>query len=243
MEKRKRIPEENFGEIHIAVAARPLDACSARNSTLYTMHSTLYTGLICPNPAYVHTPLIEIQSVQDDSPLKQAAARIEHFDYLLFTSRFTVKYFLPYLTTELKLIKQLKVVSIGSTTTAALKEAGIEDIQQVEQDNSYGVVDWFDKQQRGKVLIPRSNLALGIIPEGLQKSGFEVTAVTAYENRMPEHPKRINLDEIDEIIFTSPSTIDNFIHLYGAMPTDKKLTTRGPITENHLKTIIKEQSL
>lgn len=199
------------------------------------MKPSLYTGLICPNPAYVHTPLIEIQPVQDDSSLKQAAGSIEQFDYLLFTSRFAVKYFLPYLTTELKHIEHLKVVSIGSTTTTALKKAGVETIQQVEQDNSYGVIDWFAKQQKGRVLIPRSNLALGIIPEGLQKSGFEVTCVTAYENRMPEQPKKVNLDEIDEIIFTSPSTIDNFIRLYGAIPTNKKLTCRGPITQQHLQ--------
>ena len=134
-----------------------------------------------------------------------------------------------------------RIVSIGRTTTKALHQIGVEEVDEVEEDNSYGVVSWFSSQFRGRVLIPRSNLALPIIPEGLRQLGFEVDCVTAYINRMPEHPKKVNLDEIDRIVFTSPSTIDNFIRLYGALPEKKELVTRGPITEQHLQTILKQR--
>ncbi|MBQ5513914.1 MAG: uroporphyrinogen-III synthase, partial [Bacteroidales bacterium] len=53
---------------------------------------TLYTGAICPNPEYLHTPLIEIVALEDNSQLKSAVERLQEFDYLLFTSRFAVKY-------------------------------------------------------------------------------------------------------------------------------------------------------
>ena len=132
------------------------------------------------------------------------------------------------------------IVSIGSTTTEALRLAGAKIIKQVEKDDSYGVVDWFSRQLRGRVLIPRSNLALNIIPEGLRNLGYDVTTVTAYENRMPENVGKVDLDLIDTIIFTSPSTIDNFIRLYGYLPADKQLLTRGRITEKHLQGKVKE---
>lgn len=199
---------------------------------------TLYTGIKNPDPTYIHTPLIEIHPVRDNKLLKQVADGIALFDYVLFTSRFTVKYFAPLISNKVRC-----VVSIGNTTTEALKKAGFTDIKQVKEDNSYGVIAWFENQNRGNVLIPRSNLALDIIPDGLRQLGFEVTTVVAYENRMPKDAERIDIDEIDEIIFTSPSTIDNFIKLYGSIPTDKKLMTRGPITDKHLQTIIKTQNL
>ena len=113
-------------------------------------------------------------------------------------------------------------------------------IEQVEEDNSYGVIDWFSNRERGQVLIPRSNLALNLIPDGLRELGFQVTTVTAYENIMPSNPKKVNLSEIDRIIFTSPSTIDNFVKLYGYLPTDKELKTRGVVTEKHLMEILNQ---
>ena len=196
---------------------------------------TLYTGLTSPDANYIHTPLIEIVSVDDDTQLRRAIADIDSYDYVLFTSRYAAKY------VGALSVMHTRIVSIGRTTTKALHQIGVEEVDEVEEDNSYGVVSWFSRQPRGRVLIPRSNLALPIIPEGLRQLGFEVDCITAYINRMPEHPKKVNLDEIDRIVFTSPSTIDNFIRLYGALPEKKELVTRGPITEQHLQTILKQR--
>ena len=196
---------------------------------------TLYTGLTSPDANYIHTPLIEIVSVDNDTQLRRAIADIDSYDYVLFTSRYAAKY------VGALSVMHTRIVSIGRTTTKALHQIGVEEVDEVEEDNSYGVLSWFSSQSRGRVLIPRSNLALPIIPEGLRQLGFEVDCVTAYINRMPEHPKKVNLDEIDRIVFTSPSTIDNFIRIYGALPEKKELVTRGPITEQHLQTILKQR--
>lgn len=191
---------------------------------------TLFTGLMAPDKDCIHTPLIEIVPVDDDSALRRAFEHVQDYDYLLFTSRFAVKYFLDGQTCE----HCPSIVSIGKTTTAALHETGVAEVIEVEQDNSYGVIEWFSHQPRGKVMIPRSNIALSIIPEGLRDLGFKVDTVTAYINRMPLNPVKVDLSEIDRIVFTSPSTIDHFIELYGALPKDVELVTRGPITQKHL---------
>ncbi|MBR1388813.1 MAG: uroporphyrinogen-III synthase [Prevotella sp.] len=201
---------------------------------------TLFTGLTPPDTDCIHTPLIEIAPVDDDTALRSVLSCLADYDYLLFTSRFAVSVVVQYTAV---LPQFTKVVSIGPTTTAALQAAGLTGIAQAERDNSYGVIDWFSRQSRGKVLIPRSNIALNIIPDGLWRLGFEVDTVTAYQNRMPQHPQKVDLREIDRIVFTSPSTIDNFIRLYGSLPEGKEFVTRGPITEQHLLTIIKQQNL
>ena len=193
--------------------------------------TVLYTGAVCPNSSYIHTPLIEIDKVDDDTLLRSATNRLQEFDYLLFTSRFAVKYWI--LSNGGFDIEN--VVSIGAKTSEALRNAGVKNIKQTEKDDSFGVIDWFSAREKGRVLIPRSNIALPIIPEGLKALGFEVETVTAYINRMPQNPIKVNLDKIDKIIFTSPSTVDNFVKLYGGIPKDKILETRGVVTEKRLK--------
>ena len=131
------------------------------------------------------------------------------------------------------------IVSIGSTTSAALSKFGVKNIYQPEKDDSYGVIDWFSRKKVGRVLIPRSNIALPIIPDGLQALGFAVETITAYKNQMPANPIKVNLAEIDKIIFTSPSTVDNFVRLYGGIPKGKILETRGVVTEKRLKEVSK----
>ena len=187
--------------------------------------TTLYTGLTPPDADCIHTPLIEITPVDDNAALQSAAHDINRYDYVLFTSRHAARY------VGAMFAQARRIVSIGSTTTAALQKAGVKEVQQVDDDNSYGVIAWFRRQPCGRVIIPRSNLALPIIPEGLKELGFKVDCITAYINRMPAHPQTICLDEVDRIVFTSPSTIDNFISLYGSLPVGKIFATRGPVTE------------
>ena len=192
--------------------------------------TVLYTGAVCPNPEYLHTPLIEIVALENFSELQAAAKRLQEFDYLLFTSRFAVKYWAE----SGGGFDVKNVVSIGAKTSEALQKLGVKNICQTAKDDSYGVIDWFSAQKKGRVLIPRSNIALPIIPDGLKALGFEVETITAYKNQMPANAQKVSLEKIDKIIFTSPSTVDNFVKLYGGIPKDKILETRGVVTEKRL---------
>ena len=205
------------------------DVARLRHQPASTVQRTLYTGLVCPNPDDIHTPLIEIEPVSFVEP------SIEDYDYLLFTSRYAVKAVAH--SSFFTLHSSLKIVSIGPSTTQALKEAGAVEVEQTEQDDSYGVIDFFSRQPRGRVLIPRSNLALDIIPDGLRSLGVTVPALTGDNNVYPRHVRRVNLDNIQRVVFTSPSTIDNFIKTYGCLPPHIEYVTRGSITAAHLSTV------
>jgi uroporphyrinogen III methyltransferase/synthase len=200
---------------------------------------TLYTGTVCHSADMLHTPLIEICPVEDESELIFSINKLAKYDYLLFTSRYAVRYWFETLKKtgmNFEYIKGVQVVSIGNTTSQALQKEGIKNMMQPEIDDSYGVIDFFKNRVPGKILIPRSDLALPIIPNGLRRLGYEVTTVVAYCNRCPKHPQKVDLQEIKKIIFTSPSTIDNFIRIYGQLPEKIELETRGRITEEYLKT-------
>jgi uroporphyrinogen III methyltransferase/synthase len=86
---------------------------------------TLYTGLTSPDANYIHTPLIEIVPVDDDTQLLRAIADIDSYDYVLFTSRYAAKY------VGALSVRHTRIVSIGRTTTKALHQIGVEEVYEV----------------------------------------------------------------------------------------------------------------
>ena len=243
---------------------------------------TLYTGTL---PAiekrkadYTYTPLIEINYEIDYEDgledIEKCPVSKEWYDgvwadgledysdisYLLFTSQYAVKGFMrviEYTYYQTYPNEDLKVISIGKTTTEALHKAGFKDVIQVDEDNRYGVIEWFKKErpkfleqhpieiEHGEeyeeipaVLYPCSSLSPDDIPEALFALRYNVTKWTVYNNELPKNPRRVNLNHFKRIVFTSPSTIDNFIKLYGKLPENTEFITRGPITQDHLEEIL-----
>ncbi len=202
----------------------------------------LYTGITCKNEDYIHTPLIEIAPMESDKELCDAAEALIPEDILLFTSRYSAIYWHKAMLKRGKDWNGCKIISIGSTTSDKLRQLGASNILQCEKDDSYGVINTFKSIDNShRIIFPRSNIALPIIPKGLKELGFQVKTMSAYRNIMPENPLIVDLKDIDKIIFTSPSTIDNFIRLYGYLPKDKKYQTRGVVTQNHLEKRLKEK--
>ena len=98
-----------------------------------------------------------------------------------------------------------------------------------------------EKYKMPTVFFPHSSLTPDDIPEALFEMGYYVTSIVAYNNVLPKHPRRVNLNHFKRIVFTSPSTIDNFIKLYGKLPDNVEFITRGPITQAHLDEILNKE--
>ena len=256
---------------------------------------TLYTGTL---PAiekrkadYTYTPLIEISYHPSYFTKILEDNYCEHYDgksfteycewdesqalYYIFTSQYGVQATLDYYDLILKEQEEHVFISIGDTTTEALHKAGVKDVIQVEQDNRYGVIEWFKKEkerldaarpqyehsyelfekmdldnydheladfvyryENRLVFYPHSSLSPEDIPLALQELGFNVLSAIVYNNELPKNPRRVNLNHFKRIVFTSPSTIDNFIKLYGKLPENTEFITRGPITQDHLEEIL-----
>ena len=261
---------------------------------------TLYTGTL---PAiekrkadYTYTPLIEISyhpsyftKILEDHYFERydgkSFTKYCEWDesqalYYIFTSQYGVQATLDYYDLILNEQEEHVFISIGDTTTEALHKAGVKDVIQVEQDNRYGVIEWFKKEkerldaekpryeqimkkldelddpdeqdayyykeedflqryENRLVFYPHSSLSPEDIPLALQELGFNVLSAVVYNNELPKNPRRVNLNHFKRIVFTSPSTIDNFIKLYGKLPENTEFITRGPITQAHLEEVLK----
>lgn len=133
---------------------------------------TLYTGTL---PAiekrkadYTYTPLIEISYHPSYFTKILEDNYCEHYDgksfteycewdesqalYYIFTSQYGVQATLDYYDLILKEQEEHVFISIGDTTTEALHKAGVKDVIQVEQDNRYGVIEWFKKRKKDLML-------------------------------------------------------------------------------------------
>ena len=204
------------------------------------MPKILFTGT---NPSQcrvsgdiVHQSLICLERVENNALVDLAIHQLPSFDWIVFTSRYTVEFFF-------ERIKQLgldlgacKVVSIGRTTSAMLQKQGIVPDLQPELESSTGIIELF--RQSGfapqKILIPRSDKALSVLPEGLRLLGHEVLTVVVYTNRLPKDTMPYDLGAIEVLVFTSPSTVTNFRQVYGDIPKHKKLYVQGEETEKEL---------
>ena len=233
---------------------------------------TLYTGTLPDiekrNADYTYTPLIEINNSSIFS-LKDALYDEENYEYykgkglawddddekkpkyVVFTSQHSISSTIECIPELLEEQENYIFISIGDTTTEALHNAGIKDVTQVEEDNRFGIIKWFEKEKEKydeanaryeDIIYPHSSLSPEDIPLALQELGFSVKSFVAYKNVMPEHPRLVNLNHFKRIVFTSPSTIDNFIDLYGKLPENTEFITRGPITQKHLEEVLEAKS-
>lgn len=118
-------------------------------------------------------------------------------------------------------------------------EHSFELFEKMDLDNyDHELADFVYRYENRLVFYPHSSLSPEDIPLALQELGFDVLSAIVYNNELPKNPRRVNLNHFKRIVFTSPSTIDNFIKLYGKLPENTEFITRGPITQAHLEEVL-----
>jgi uroporphyrinogen III methyltransferase/synthase len=188
----------------------------------------------------MHQPLIKIEAITPNPELEAELNRIDAYDWLFFTSRYTVNFFFEALEKagkDTRHLAGLKIASVGRITSQELKMHGIVPDVQAQEESSVGLLRHFETSnaQVGKVFIPRSDIGLPVLPEGLKKLGWEVTTVNVYHNTYPDNLKPVDLDKIQHIVFSSPSCVSNFLRLYGSFPAEKDYIFRGKETEKKFR--------
>ncbi len=189
----------------------------------------LFTGLseerFFLNEIYFHLPMIEIKPLDDYKEFDSNLTSIEKISWIVFTSRYGVEYFFKRFNSlgfDSRNLNEIKIAVIGNSTNNKLSEFGLNADLIPEDESSTGLLREFSKLniENEKIFIPRSDLSDKGMTQKLQEFGAEVTASVAYKNVMPDDLPDINFDHFDQIFFTSPSTVRNFINRYG-LPSDK----------------------
>ncbi len=205
----------------------------------------LYTGT---NPQkysalgeIIHFPMIQIEPVPlVVANIERIKNTLHQYQFIVFTSRFGVKCFFEFLQARKYSLENLQAKDffvIGQATATALREFGFEPAVVAEVESSEGLLEAIQEKHDVKnkaILFPRSNLPNPFLEDELKKLGAQVDVLAIYENTKPEF-RALPQNGIRNVIFTSPSTVNNFLKDYGKIPAKWRILSRGPLTTKTLQ--------
>lgn len=183
----------------------------------------------------VHRPIVKCVGLEDYSHFDDVLGRIDTFDWLIFTSAHSVRFFFERLRavgSDTRSLACLKVAAIGRTTAGELAGFGILADLVPNNESSAGLLEKFGAMDmtNKKVLLPRAKVASPELPDGLALLGAAVEEVPAYMTVEIE-PADVDFEHIDQILFTSGSTVRAFVKKFGRVPLRVKAFCLGAPTQ------------
>jgi hydroxymethylbilane synthase len=188
----------------------------------------LYCGLEVPKSMsdieYIHCPLIEIV------PRKVLWDNTKKYTHIIFTSKTSVRLFCN-ITSE----RNFDVVAVGKATAQVAQEQGFRIIGIADDECAEGVVKVLRKINLtdARMLWPHAARARNVIKEYCQKNHIDLDELLLYDTVTKKPEQMTDLTKVDEVFFTSPSTVDAFIEVYGSLP-NVPLRAIGRITEQYI---------
>lgn len=183
----------------------------------------------------VSVPTIELEDPERGGPLDDAIreAADGRFAWVVFTSAAGVRAWRRRSRGLGTSGPAARVAAVGDTTSAALRELGIEPDLVPHSFTTEALGEAFPPG-RGRVLLPRADLATDALEQALRAKGWEPVRVDAYRVRpataLPETARRsIERHEVDAVTFTSPSTVEGYLSLAIAAPRPPAVCI-GPVT-------------
>jgi uroporphyrinogen III methyltransferase/synthase len=166
-------------------------------------------------------PMLTLLPASDPAPLDHALARLPEFDALVFTSANAVRFSVDRARAGGVDLSTFggAVFCVGPKTAAAAADAGLRPFATPPgRFDAEGVLAEIERvfPPRGRrFLVPHSELARDVLPEGLAAAGADVEAVIAYRNEpAPVDTQRLREDlvegRLDVLTFTSPSIVRRF---------------------------------
>lgn len=189
----------------------------------------------------VELPTIEIRPPADAAPLDAAIARLDSYDWLIFTSANGVKFFLDRLDHSAFDWRNLRarICAIGPATRASIEALHLKVDLMGNEYIAEGLLAAFaghDLEGR-RVLLPRAAVARDLVPAGLARRGAVVDVVEAYRTVAPEHLAEHAREIFDAprqpdwVTFTSSSTVRNLASVLGPLGLGGvKAASIGPVT-------------
>ncbi|MBT2578977.1 uroporphyrinogen-III synthase [Bacillus sp. ISL-8] len=185
-------------------------------------------------------PLLRMEGTSHRQ-IQHIAGQLHSYDWVIFTSKNGVAFFLDGLETKIPLT--IKIAAVGVKTKLELEKRGYQVHFVPTSFVAETFAEEFLKELSGNehILFPKGNLARDVIPVKLREFGVFLDELIVYGTKVNVEKKQelitaLKLGEVNIITFTSPSTVDSFVRLLEGTnwrEWTKKCTIAciGPITE------------
>jgi uroporphyrinogen III methyltransferase/synthase len=181
-------------------------------------------------------PTIVIAPLDDPALLDQAIQSLGAYHWVIFTSVNGVTSFWDRLAAAGKTPAALigtAVAAIGPATARALIEWGVYPWYLPGEYVAEAIASGIGDVRGARVLLPRAEIAREALAVELRQKGAVVDEVAAYRTILAKPDLRA-MDELqrglDAILFTSSSTVRNFVELAGSDTRRAVVACIGPIT-------------
>lgn len=167
-------------------------------------------------------------------------ADILQYTHIILTSKNAVKVvmdILKFYHIDLMRLHQLQWICIGSSTQRALNRFGVEKTLVAKEETQEGVMKLLDllDLRDAYLFYPRSARARPTLSCYLKVRQLRHQICDVYDTYVAGVAPLPVLAEFDEVIFTSPSTVEAFFELFPVVPKTVKLISLGPITAQSLE--------
>ena len=191
------------------------------------MKNILYLGL---DPSrfperVTHYPIIEIYERENLQPYFDQLVNYEH---VIFTSRSAISIYKKYAQVD------RPCIVVGKATAELAEEEGLRVSYIANLEQAEGVLEILENLN-SSFFFPHSVKARTLLTDYLKKR--EALAFPAYDTKTTS--KKLDITLYDAFVFTSPSTVEAFLELYGEFP-DKELIAIGPITSEAIKNTLQD---
>lgn len=208
------------------------------------MKKVLYLGL---DPQHykaegeiIHLPLIQIVPRKvGEEDIQSALSQFDLFTHLILTSKTSIKILVDYLPMfgyDINTWKKKKTIVVGKATGIHLQKEGITPFLVAKEETAEGIINELQLLSLCDSFFfwPHSAQARPVLSSFFQTQQIPLVECHLYETVMRIPEKLPFLSAIDEIVFTSPSTVQAFLKIFGGLPKDKILTPIGPVTAEAL---------
>lgn len=192
----------------------------------------------------IAAPLIRIESPADPAALDDAIARIDSFDWLVFTSANGASQLLDRLAAlgrSASTLSSTRIAAVGPATARTVRERGGEVSIIPDRFVAESLADAFRSGASlagARILVARAAAARDVLPDALREAGANVETVHAYRTLSNDHEARrlaelIGRQAVDIVTFASSSAVHA---LATFLPTDVarnvQIACIGPVTAN-----------
>ena len=200
----------------------------------------------------IELPTIRVQPAADQGLLRAHIAKLEGYDWVIFTSVNGVKYFFEALYAsggDARRLGRVKLAAIGPATSQALIQHGLRADLVPDEYRGEALAEAIQRVSgqlsNVRILLPRAEVARDALPSMLSRAGAQVDVVPAYRTvaappqSFSKIRERLEQGTIDIVTFTSPSTVERLLEALGAdaaaLLARSQLVAIGPITSQAIE--------
>ena len=214
---------------------RPLSGLTIVNPRAREQASELTSLLADEGAQVIEMAAIAIEEPADGgAALRDAVDRVGEFDWVLLTSANGARRFCDAVGDGRRLAG-VRLAAIGPGTASVLEDRFLRTDLIPPSYVAESMLDVFPdppEGRTGRVLLPRAAVARDVLPDGLQRRGWDVEVVEAYRTVTPP-PDQATLDRVaaaDAVMFTASSTVTRFLEVAGRDRVPPCVVAIGPIT-------------